>query len=212
MGRALGAAAIMLLGVTGVLLGMAWMNGYTARPAKAAAVEATAIELAPPPPPPKTQKPRPPRQRPKPTNNARPRTPPPQLGSALSAVSLGASTRVQGDLSRAADRLVGDAAGADLTMTASAVDEPPQATSRVAPAYPPAARRQGIQGNVVFRLTIGADGVVQQARIVAAEPPGVFDDAARAAIERWRFRPARYQGVAQTVTGVEQTIRFELTR
>jgi protein TonB len=207
----LGALAVMFGGVALVLGLMAWMNRYTQPPAKQAAPEATAIALAPPPKPKAERRP-PPKPRPRPQSSARPRTPPPELGSSLSAVSLGPAVALGGDLTGAGDALLGAAGGRDLVMTSDTVDEPPRPTRQVAPAYPPAARKRGVTGYVKFDLTIGADGRIEHARVVAAEPPGVFEEAAQAAIERWDFRPGTYQGRPQTVSGVEQTIRFALTR
>lgn len=207
----IGAAAVMVLGSTMVLGLMAWMNGYTQPPEKQARPEATAIELAPKKPEPKRPKPKPRRQRPKPSNTSRPRTPPPNLGSSLSGVALGGPTALATDFAAAGQSLVGGA-GDVAVMTSDAVDDPPRATRRVAPQYPPAARKRGVTGFVTFELTIGADGRVQHARIKASEPAGVFDDAARQVIERWAFSPGTYQGRPQTVTGVEQTIRFQLSR
>lgn len=207
----LGAGAVMALGSTMVLGLMAWMNGYTQPPPKAERPAATAIELAPEKPKPKRPKPRPRRERPEPSNTSRPRTPPPNLGSSLSGVALGGSTGLATDFASAGQNLVGGA-GEVAVMTRDAVDAPPRATRRVAPQYPPAARKRGVTGSVTFALTIGADGRVQHARITASEPPGIFDEAARQVIERWSFSPGMYQGRPQTVTGVEQTIRFELSR
>lgn len=209
--RHLGAFGVMLAGTALVLGLMAWMNRYTQPPRKQAAPEATAIALAPPPKP-KAERRAPQRPRPRPQQSARPRTPPPNLGSALSAVSLGPPRGVGADLVSAGDALLGEGGGRDLVMTSDTVDEPPRPTRQVAPAYPPAARKRGITGYVKFALTIGADGRIEDARVLAAEPPGVFEEAAQAAIERWAFRPGTYQGRPQTVSGVEQTIRFALTR
>lgn len=201
----------MLAGVALVLGLMAWMNRYTQPPAAEAAPEATSIALAPPPKP-KTERRPPPKPRPRPPSSARPRTPPPELGSSLSAVSLGPATALGGDFTGAGDALLGAAGERDLVMTSDTVDEPPRPIRQVAPAYPPAARKRGVTGYVKFDLTIGADGRIEFARVVAADPPGVFEEAAQAAIERWDFRPGTYQGRPQTVSGVEQTIRFALTR
>lgn len=208
----LGALATMVAGSALVLGLMAWMNGYTQPPAKPERPEATAIELAPKKPKPKQTRPKPQRQRPQPSRSSRPRTPPPNLGSALGGVALGGPSGLSTDFASAGQALVGGAGGGDLVMTRDAVDEPPRATRRVAPSYPPAARKRGVTGFVRFDLTIGADGRVEHARVVEAEPPGVFEEAAQQVISRWAFSPGTYQGRPQTVTGVEQTIRFQLQR
>lgn len=92
---------------------------------------------------------------------------------------------------------------------ASAVDQPPQAISRRFPRYPAEAEARGIEGRVVLRLLIDAQGRVETARVVRAEPPGVFEAAAQAAVRSWRFTPARDGGKAVPVWA-QQTLRFDL--
>lgn len=61
----------------------------------------------------------------------------------------------------------------------------------VEPAYPEAAAAAGIEGHVDVAFTIALDGTVTNAEVVAAEPAGVFENAALAAVSRWRYtRPA----------------------
>ena len=68
------------------------------------------------------------------------------------------------------------------------------------PVYPDLAARRGIEGTVVLDFALTAEGRVRDARIVSANPAGVFDAAALAALHGWRFAPpptqtanARYQ-------------------
>lgn len=75
-----------------------------------------------------------------------------------------------------------------------------------APTYPPTARRQGQEGTVVVRLTVGADGRVLAAEAALPSPWPLLNEAALSAVhEKWRFRsgPPRLYDVA---------IRFELTK
>ncbi|MGY6217276.1 energy transducer TonB [Methylolobus aquaticus] len=83
--------------------------------------------------------------------------------------------------------------------------------SRVMPRYPPRAERQGLEGSVTLELTINAAGVVSQAAVVAAQPPGVFDEAALEAIRQWRFKPAYRSGRA-VEQRARQRISFRLPR
>lgn len=64
----------------------------------------------------------------------------------------------------------------------------------VLPKYPAAARRRGLQGSVVIELSIDQFGAVHEAVIVAAEPPGVFDDTVLQAFRQARFKPALRDG------------------
>jgi protein TonB len=81
--------------------------------------------------------------------------------------------------------------------------------SRVLPDYPPRARAQRIEGWVRLAIEVSPSGTVSAARVVAASPERVFDEAALKAIRRWRFKPAFSEGraVSQRAT---LTMRFRL--
>lgn len=67
----------------------------------------------------------------------------------------------------------------------------------VAPVYPPRAMAASVEGRVELSYRIGADGSVSQVRVLHAQPAGVFEDAARAALGAWRF-PASAAGQVRT--------------
>ncbi len=105
---------------------------------------------------------------------------------------------------------MGTLPGSELTADqAQGQSTPARPKSRPKPRYPRLAQRQGIEGYVTLRLRIDADGRVEDAVVVTAEPPGVFDDAAIQTARLYRFTPAR-RGAAPISTTLEQTIRFEL--
>ena len=80
---------------------------------------------------------------------------------------------------------------------------------RVPPTYPRRAKQAGIEGYVTMVVTIRPDGTVSNASVMEAEPPRLFDEAALAAMRRWKFRPKIVDGtpVAQRA---RQTIEFTL--
>lgn len=57
----------------------------------------------------------------------------------------------------------------------------------VDPRYPPSAASSGIEGFVEVSFMVTALGRVENAVVTAAEPPGVFEQTALAAISRWRY-------------------------
>ncbi len=57
------------------------------------------------------------------------------------------------------------------------------------PEYPRSARRAGLQGTVVARIYVKADGTVGKVEIL--EGPEVFHEAVRAALMTWRYKPAQ---------------------
>jgi protein TonB len=70
---------------------------------------------------------------------------------------------------------------------------PPVALTRVSPRYPETARIAGRQGLVVVLATIDRSGRVTDVKVV--KPLGLgCDEAAVAAVQQWRFRPATLAG------------------
>lgn len=102
------------------------------------------------------------------------------------------------------------AAGKDgKGYTADQVDAVPSVVGQPRPVYPYRARRRNIEGWVKIRFLVDHVGRVHDLTILAASPKGVFDDAVKDAIPRWRFRPGKKAGRAVDVW-VETTIQFEL--
>lgn len=64
------------------------------------------------------------------------------------------------------------------------------------PDYPPAARRRGLEGTVLIRVLISPDGIPGEARLLGPSGTDVLDQAALAAVLRWRFTPAREGNLA----------------
>ena len=208
--RKISALGIMVIGV-GLVLGiMTMMNRYTQPPKKEKKRVTASIDI-------KKVKPKPKKRKAKPKRKAkrqktvRRATPPPNLGSSLSGVNLGLQSQFGSTQVGGGDALLGKANGKNLLMTSDTVDVPPKAKRRISPKYPNQARKKGITGYVSFSLVIGPEGEIIRSKIIDAKPVGVFESAARNAVERWTFTPGKYKGAAQTVV-VEQTIRFTLTR
>lgn len=72
--------------------------------------------------------------------------------------------------------------------------------------YPAEAQAQGLEGEVVLEIDIGADGSVLDAEVVALAGHG-FDEAALEAVRRFRFSPAEIDGVPAAVR-IEYRYRF----
>jgi TonB family protein len=97
------------------------------------------------------------------------------------------------------------------TPASTAVLSPEQAsarlTYRVEPHYPDLARKQHIQGPVVFDIWVGKDGTVQQLRSFGGNH--ALLDAAAEAVRQWRFRPYVREGKAVEFT-TRVTVNFVL--
>jgi TonB family protein len=94
---------------------------------------------------------------------------------------------------------------AALAMPADGLDR----IHSVDPVYPPAALRDHVEGWVELSFTITESGSVSDIEVVDSAPRGVFESAASAALEQWRFRPrlANGQPVAHRST---VTLRFSV--
>jgi protein TonB len=60
------------------------------------------------------------------------------------------------------------------------------------PNYPENARRKGREGTVLLRVLVNEEGQAKTIEINKSSGDDSLDRAAREAIQRWRFIPARY--------------------
>ncbi len=67
--------------------------------------------------------------------------------------------------------------------------------SRVEPRYPPIAHRHGVSGKVVLKAVVRTDGTVGAIEVLEESAPRWrFGQAAKEAVGRWRYEPARQGG------------------
>ncbi len=78
------------------------------------------------------------------------------------------------------------------------------------PDYPWQARQRGQQGVVWLSVEVSAAGECAQASVLRSSGVSALDQAALAAVRRWRFVPAR-QGQTPVESKVEIPIRFKLS-
>lgn len=97
---------------------------------------------------------------------------------------------------------------ADLPV-GTLVDAAPVRNPR--PRYPAVAIRQRIEGRVVLRVTIAADGRVSDIEVADSSGFAVLDNAATNALRQWRFTPATRDGQRVESTLV-LPVRFRLNR
>ncbi len=94
-------------------------------------------------------------------------------------------------------------------VPASQVAHRPVLVKHVDPAYPKAARREGIEGMVVVEAILGENGRIERgAKILRSVP--MLDEAALAAVKKWRFRPARDGDGSPRRVILEIPLRFVL--
>ncbi len=83
------------------------------------------------------------------------------------------------------------------------------ALSMLPPQYPQTALMRGLEGWVQLAFIVSEEGLVEEPTVVDAKPSGVFNNAARNAVLRWRFRPVLNDGRAVAVRAFVQ-IDFNL--
>jgi len=62
------------------------------------------------------------------------------------------------------------------------------------PSYPLLAQHMNVQGSVVLQALVGADGVVENLRVLSG--PAILANAAEQAVREWRFKPIMQNGQA----------------
>jgi TonB family protein len=96
----------------------------------------------------------------------------------------------------------------ELLSRAEATTTGPSLISRRDPEYTPEARRARIQGKVELAVTIGADGIAREMKVIRSLDSGL-DRKAMECVSQWRFRPASRNGEAITAFATVE-VNFKL--
>ena len=89
---------------------------------------------------------------------------------------------------------------------------PPRVVSAVQPKYPSSARSAGVEGVVGVKMLVNATGKVENAYVVRSSGNAALDEAAVAAVYKWRFSPAKDKFGQKAPCYVTQGIRFDLKK
>ena len=79
---------------------------------------------------------------------------------------------------------------------------------KVEPVYPHRAQERGIEGYVLLSFTVTPTGAVIDPVIIESQPQGVFDDAARRAVLRFKYKPRVENGKPVAVSNVQHVLTF----
>jgi len=142
----------------------------------------------------------------KPRKPPKPKEPPPQLSQPqmqqsnpnANAISTNFSTDVQADVALAGGLNLSTGDGDYLPIV------------KVAPIYPRRAQSRGIGGYVIVEFTVSKNGSVVNPKVIEAKPEGVFEQSAMNAVLKFKYKPRVVDGVAMSVTGVQNKISFEI--
>ena len=138
------------------------------------------------------------------TNNTKPGPAPSEsVGSGNGSAGSTSSGTGNGTGSGSGDG-AGDGRGVPVT--------PPRIVSAVQPKYPSSARSAGVEGVVGVKMLVNANGKVEEAKVVRSSGNGALDEAALAAVYKWRFTPAKDKFGQKAPCYVTQGIRFDLKR
>lgn len=77
---------------------------------------------------------------------------------------------------------------------------------RIPADYPMAALAKHIEGFVELRFTVTETGSVANPEVLRAEPPGIFDRAARRAVLKWKYQPQMVDGQPTAVISYARLI------
>jgi TonB family protein len=82
-----------------------------------------------------------------------------------------------------------------------------KATAGPEPAYPSLSRQMKVQGSVLLQAFIGADGMIQDLRVLSG--PAILASAAREAARQWQFKPYLQNG-QPVETQAKITVNFTI--
>ena len=82
----------------------------------------------------------------------------------------------------------------------------------IAPTYPRHALRNGTEGYVDIAYDVTAFGGTENITVLYAEPEGVFERAALAAVARWKFRPQMIDNEPVPTQGLKERVRFTIEK
>ncbi|MEA1893163.1 MAG: TonB family protein [Campylobacterota bacterium] len=149
-----------------------------------------------------------PKPKPKPkAKKVQPKAPLPNMNSLLGGVAMNIPEFQTDYIVGDASKLLEDIAD-DVIMDENTVDVKPRIISRPPLEYPADALSSGLKGYVVINILIAKDGSVELAKVLEAQPTGIFDHAALNAVRSWRFSPAKYKAKPVKMWA-KQKIRFQ---
>jgi protein TonB len=101
------------------------------------------------------------------------------------------------------------AAVAPAKAAPALIEARPSARGNRPPYYPEMARRNGLQGLAMVRVSVTAEGRAASVSLARSSGHGTLDQAALAAVRKWKFSPRMVRGNAVACT-VEVPVNFSL--
>jgi protein TonB len=82
---------------------------------------------------------------------------------------------------------------------------------RVDPQYPANAARDGIEGWVELSFSIDESGAVRDVVVTDSQPKRTFDQAAKRALQRWKYQAKREDGKSVVQEGLSVMLEFKVS-
>lgn len=116
-----------------------------------------------------------------------------------------------GTLTGLSQRLTASGIGSDLCSAAEhPASFPPSAVTFNSEDYPKDLLKVGVTGYDVIEFSLDPEGKVEAERIIASQPPGLFDDITIEKLKVARLLPAQQNGHPVACKAATQTIRWQL--
>lgn len=142
----------------------------------------------------------------KPRKPPKPKEPPPQMNQPQ--MDSPTPNAEGSGLDFAAD--VGDDISLDGGLALESGDGEYLPIVKVAPVYPRRALQRGIEGYVILEFTVTKQGSVRDPIVIEAEPAGIFEQAAKDAALKFKYKPRVVNGEATEVSGVQNRLTFQI--
>ncbi len=145
-----------------------------------------------------------------------PKAPPKMPKMAVKASSQAKSTAIKADIPMLNSPLalgdgpyVGGAVGAGSNPQGNSDVMP---LVRIEPQYPIKAARSGKEGWVQLKFDVTATGEVENVSIMQSKPGRIFNQAAKRALLKWKYRPMIVDGKPQMRKGLMVQLDFKIQR
>jgi TonB family protein len=99
----------------------------------------------------------------------------------------------------------------DVVFEVGELDNIPIPLVRPSPIYPARAKNRRVEGVVEIEFVVDQAGLVQNPKIISANPIGYFEQSALTTIQRWKFIPGKIND-QPVLTRVRQKMTFKLGR
>ena len=146
---------------------------------------------------------------PKPMPAPRPETKPLPVQQADTVSEAGSSIKTPDAEKPVESSGIGSASESSFKPASDLINPAPK--TPIQPAYPAAARKNGIEGSVLLELTVDEHGNVEAAEVKKSSGSRLLDKSALSAAKKTRFTPGTKGGIPVR-TQVTVNVRFELKK